>query len=113
MPLPPSLATKTVHGHCLKGDGTPDEGSVTYTSDALLRIPDANVFVRPSSYAASFSPATNGEYSIPGVVVSNDPDALGGPFAYTETIVFSDGRLNQRTVFIDVAAPDPVEAADI
>lgn len=107
------LATKTIHGQHFAADGGYDSGTVTYTSDHYTQIPIDNSTVSPLVFSATFGPESLGEYTILDVPVCNDPDGLPNPFSYIEQIVFLDGRVRVRTVFIDIDAPATVEMADL
>lgn len=110
MALPPSLATRTIHGAWVKTDGTPESGTVLYTTTGYTRFPADNVVMSPARFLGTMN--GSGEVTITNVPVNDDPDgdpAVGG---YLETVTYSDGRVTSRVIIISVLDPATVEVAD-
>lgn len=110
MALPPSLATRTIHGAWVKSDGTPESGTVLYTTTGYTRFPADNVVMSPARFLGTMN--GSGEVTITNVPVNDDPDgdpAVGG---YLETVTYSDGRVTSRVIIISIDDPATVEVAD-
>ena len=106
------VTTKTLHGRHLKADESPESGKVTYAGFLFLADPGEDLFISPPVYQAVLDGA--GAYTIPGVIVNNDPSLVPNPWGgYFERVEFSDGRVKARTVFIDFDGPSVIEVTDL
>jgi hypothetical protein len=112
MPLPPEIATKAVHGKFLNSHGDPETGTYRLVGYPYVTFPSIDTIITPTVYEAVFSPATGGEFVLPAVMVTNDPDGNPVDWSYTETVHFQDGHTRARLITIDINAPTTIEISD-
>lgn len=101
MSLPASLSVRTVTATFLRGDGTPQTGTVWFTRQVLLQGPADHILLTP--YRAAKTLDSTGSLSV-DLPVTNDPDWAPTGWAY-EVAVNVDGFNATYTVTLAPGAP--------
>lgn len=110
MPLPASLDLITVTGQFLKNDGTPQSGTVTFTTTQLLQSGTENLFVTPGSYQASLD--GTGAFTV-DLPATNDPDWVPQGYTYQLDVALQ-GFSRMYTLAIPWTAPGgTIDLADV
>lgn len=105
MPLPPSLATKTLHGKYTTADGNPAIGAVTFTTSPYTLRAQADDTIIPVSDRVAVLDGS-GEFTLTNLASTNDPDVapVGWVWTVTEVIVGSPQRVYQISIPYDAAS---------
>lgn len=110
MALPVSLDTITVTGQFIKNDGTPQAGSVTFTTTQLLQSGVEDLFITPGTYSATLD--GTGAFSL-DLPATNDPDWVPQGYTYQLDIVLQ-GFSRMFTLSIPWTAPGgTLDLADV
>jgi hypothetical protein len=108
MPVPAGIATVTVTGKYIRPDGTPLAGSVTFTADAAVRLPDQDA---TTLGAVTVALNTDGSFSVI-LIATDNTDAR--PVNYTYTVLETLTGMPTRTYAISLPKATPaIDLADI
>lgn len=108
MSIPDGISTVTVTGKYIKPDGTALAGSVTFATDAAVRLPDQDA---TSLGSVTVALGTDGSFSV--ILIATD-NADARPTSYTYTVVETLTGQPSRTYAIALPKATPnVDLADI
>lgn len=112
MPLPASLATKTLHGKYTNVDGTPAIGAVTFTTDPYtLRAQGDDTIIPISNRLANLD--VDGEFTLTDFASTNDPDVAPTGWVWTVQEVIVGAPLRTYQISIPYDAASTLELADL
>lgn len=112
MPLPATLATKTLHGKYTNVDGTPAIGAVTFTTAPYtLRAQGDDTIIPISNRLANLD--EDGEFTLTDFASTNDPDVAPVGWVWTVTEVIVGAPLRTYQISIPYDAVGTLELADL
>lgn len=114
MALPVDLTTATVTAQYMKGDGTPETGTVSFQRTVYLKGTTSDVTITPHTYVATLDAQGRIAVSLP---VTNDASYTPVGWTYTVSEAFSAKRSRLFTMFllgdVDLADVSPTESAEL